>query len=168
MRKNQIKNPVTGRQGRKMVNHYCHCCRYWYISILVFNRETLAFAWRTVTVIVICCPHASLQCLWSSQNQQPYRQKRIADRDRIAFENSRKITTIVFDKQALTVGTLKSQNRFPEKNLLKMKHSHCICIEQQSEHLLQQVFYLKQRLICRYSPENFKAITGKVLSHRGR
>src|SRR5258705_1051407 len=69
---------------------------YWYL-----NSKELAFAIeRMVTVIVICCPHALGLAvpLVMAKSTALSAQKGLLIKNRTAFENSRKITTVVFDK----------------------------------------------------------------------
>ena len=87
-------------------------------------------------------------------------------KNRIAFENSRKITTIVFDKTGtLTVGkfevskivSLKSE--LNEDEIIRIASA----LEQQSEHPIATGILLKAKDLSVDIPstENFKAITGK-------
>ena len=76
---------------------------YWYLT-----GQPLAFAMeRMVTVIVICCPHALGLAvpLVVAKSTALSAKHGLLIKDRTAFENARKITTIVFDKTGtLTVG----------------------------------------------------------------
>ena len=76
---------------------------YWYLT-----GQTLAFAMeRMVTVIVICCPHALGLAvpLVVAKSTALSAKNGLLIKNRTAFENARKITTIVFDKTGtLTVG----------------------------------------------------------------
>ncbi|MEB0248544.1 HAD-IC family P-type ATPase, partial [Mucilaginibacter sp. 5B2] len=76
---------------------------YWYLT-----GQTLAFAMeRMVTVIVICCPHALGLAvpLVVAKSTALSAKHGLLIKNRTAFENARKITTIVFDKTGtLTVG----------------------------------------------------------------
>ena len=76
---------------------------YWYLT-----GQTLAFAMeRMVTVIVICCPHALGLAvpLVVAKSTALAAKSGLLIKNRTAFENARKITTIVFDKTGtLTVG----------------------------------------------------------------
>ena len=68
---------------------------YWYL-----NGQTLAFAIeRMVTVIVICCPHALglAVSLVVARSTAIVAKSGLLIKNRTAFENSRKITTIEFD-----------------------------------------------------------------------
>jgi Cu2+-exporting ATPase len=137
---------------------------YWY-----FTGQTLAFAMeRMVTVIVICCPHAlglavPLVVAKSTALSAKYG---LLIKNRTAFENARKITTIVFDKTGtLTVGKFEvskviSLNKdFNENEIIRLGSA----LEQKSEHpiatgILQKV---KDLNITIPKAENFKAITGQ-------
>src|SRR6202034_2101174 len=76
---------------------------YWYLT-----GQTLAFAMeRMVTVIVICCPHALGLAvpLVVAKSTALSAKNGLLIKNRTAFENARKITTIVFDKTGtLTIG----------------------------------------------------------------
>ncbi|MBC8045594.1 MAG: cadmium-translocating P-type ATPase, partial [Fimbriimonadaceae bacterium] len=131
--------------------------------------QTIAFALeRMVTVIVICCPHAlglavplvvAVSTSLSAKNG-------LLIKNRTAFENARKITTIVFDKTGtLTVGKFEVskivslQEDVNENEILRLASA----LEQKSEHpiatgILQKV---KELSITIPATEDFNAITGK-------
>ncbi|MCB0662000.1 MAG: cadmium-translocating P-type ATPase [Saprospiraceae bacterium] len=106
---------------------------------LIVGQEFSFALERMVTVMVICCPHAlglaiplvvSISTSVSAQNG-------LLIRNRTAFENARKIDTIVFDKTGtLTEGShtvTKVQifdTSFSENNILQLAAS----VEQPSEH----------------------------------
>ncbi len=137
---------------------------YWY-----FAGQSLAFAMeRMVTVIVICCPHALGLAvpLVVAKSTALAAKSGLLIKNRTAFENARKITTIVFDKTGtLTVGKfeiskivslLKDLN---ENEILRLASA----LEQKSEHpiatgILQKV---KDLSITIPAAENFNAIIGK-------
>jgi len=120
---------------------------------------------RTVTVLVIACPHAlglaiplvvAISTSLTAKNG-------ILIRDRMAFEMSRSVNAVVFDK----TGTL-TEGRFgvsdmisfsPEDELLRLTAS----IEINSEHIIAKaiVEYAKERGIEIPTAEEFKAIPGK-------
>ncbi|WP_426588612.1 copper-translocating P-type ATPase [Mucilaginibacter sp. R-33] len=130
----------------------------------------LAFAMeRMVTVIVICCPHALGLAvpLVVAKSTSLSAQHGLLIKNRTAFENARKITSIVFDKtgtlnkgkfevsrMVFTEGVLKSENE-----LLKLAGA----LESNSEHpiatgILSEV---KKRKLTLPEVTQFKAITGK-------
>ena len=136
----------------------------WYLS-----GQTLAFAMeRMVTVIVICCPHALGLAvpLVVAKSTALSAKNGLLIKNRTAFENARKITTIVFDKTGtLTVGKFQVskivslQTAFNENEIIRLASA----LEQQSEHpiatgILQKV---KELSITIPATENFNAITGK-------
>ncbi len=136
----------------------------WYIS-----GKDLAFAVeRMVTVIVICCPHALGLAvpLIVAKSTALSAKNGLLIKNRTAFENARKITTIVFDKTGtLTIGKfavsniMVLQNDINEKELLRI----AAALEQNSEHpiatgILQKA---KELTITIPAAENFKAITGQ-------
>jgi len=137
---------------------------YWY-----FTGQTLAFAMeRMVTVIVICCPHALGLAvpLVVAKSTALAAKSGLLIKNRTAFENARKITTIVFDKTGtLTVGKFEVskivslQKDLSENEIIRLASA----LEQKSEHpiatgILQKV---KDLSITIPSTENFNAITGK-------
>ena len=137
---------------------------YWY-----FTGQSLAFAMeRMVTVIVICCPHALGLAvpLVVARSTALSAKNGLLIKNRTAFENARKITTIVFDKTGtLTVGKFEVSKIIPlkkeltENELMRLASA----LEQQSEHpiatgILQKV---KDLSIPIPATENFNAITGK-------
>ena len=137
---------------------------YWYLT-----GQTLAFAMeRMVTVIVICCPHALGLAvpLVVAKSTALSAKNGLLIKNRTAFENARKITTIVFDKTGtLTVGKFEVskivslQNELNENEIIRLASA----LEQQSEHpiatgILQKA---KELSIAIPSTGNFNAITGK-------
>ena len=137
---------------------------YWYLT-----GQSLAFAMeRMVTVIVICCPHALGLAvpLVVAKSTALSAKNGLLIKNRTAFENARKITTIVFDKTGtLTVGKFEVskivslQKGMNENEIIRLASA----LEQKSEHpiatgILQKV---KDLSITIPSTENFNAITGK-------
>jgi len=137
---------------------------YWYLT-----EQSLAFAMeRMVTVIVICCPHALGLAvpLVVAKSTALSAKNGLLIKNRTAFENARKITTIVFDKTGtLTVGKFEVskivslQSGLPENEVIRLASA----LEQNSEHpiatgILQKV---KDLSITIPPTENFNAITGK-------
>ncbi len=137
---------------------------YWYLT-----GQSLAFAMeRMVTVIVICCPHALGLAvpLVVAKSTALSAKNGLLIKNRTAFENARKITTIVFDKTGtLTVGkfavskiiSLKSDVK--ENEIIRL----AAALEQQSEHPIAAGILEKAKELSLTIPatENFKAITGK-------
>ncbi len=134
-----------------------------------FTGQPLAFAMeRMVTVIVICCPHALGLAvpLVVAKSTALSAQSGLLIKNRTAFENARKITTIVFDKTGtLTVGKFEVskivslQKDLTENEIIRLSSA----LEQKSEHpiatgILQKV---KELHITIPSASNFNAITGK-------
>lgn len=137
---------------------------YWYLT-----GQSLAFAMeRMVTVIVICCPHALGLAvpLVVAKSTAISAKNGLLIKNRTAFENARKITTIVFDKTGtLTVGKFEVskivslQKDVNENEIIRLASA----LEQKSEHpiatgILQKV---KDLSITIPATENFNAITGK-------
>ena len=137
---------------------------YWYLT-----GQPLSFAMeRMVTVIVICCPHALGLAvpLVVAKSTALSAKHGLLIKNRTAFENARKITTIVFDKTGtLTVGkfevskivSLKSE--LPENEIIRLASA----LEQKSEHPIATGIMQKGKdlSIAVPSTESFNAITGK-------
>src|SRR5450432_366484 len=136
----------------------------WY-----FNGKGLSFSIeRMVTVIVICCPHALGLAvpLVVAKSTALSAKNGLLIKNRTAFENARKITTLVFDKTGtLTVGKFEVskivslKKELNEKEIIRLASA----LEQKSEHpiatgILQKV---KDLSITIPATENFNAITGK-------
>ena len=137
---------------------------YWYLT-----GQSLAFAMeRMVTVIVICCPHAlGLPVpLVVAKSTSLAAKSGLLIKNRTAFENARKITTIVFDKTGtLTVGKFQIsnivsvQNNISENEIIRLASA----LEQKSEHPIATGILQKAKDLSITIPatENFNAITGK-------
>jgi Cu2+-exporting ATPase len=136
----------------------------WYLSgkDLAFSIE------RMVTVIVICCPHALGLAvpLVVARSTALSAKNGLLIKNRTAFENARKITTLVFDKTGtLTVGKFAVsklvilQNEWKETELVRM----AAALEQNSEHPIATGIVQKAKDLSVTVPaaENFKAITGQ-------
>ncbi len=130
---------------------------------LIFTEQTLAFAIeRTVTVMVIACPHAlglavplvvAVSTTIAARNG-------LLIRSRSAFEESRKITAIVFDKTGtLTEGKFGITDTIvfegSEEELLILAAS----VEAHSEHPIAQGITSSAKKI--EEVQEFKAIPGK-------
>jgi P-type Cu2+ transporter len=134
-----------------------------------FTGQSLSFAMeRMVTVIVICCPHALGLAvpLVVAKSTALAAKHGLLIKNRTAFENARKITTIVFDKTGtLTVGkfevskivSLKSD--ITENEVIRLASA----LEQKSEHPIASGILQKAKALSIAIPstENFNAITGK-------
>jgi P-type Cu2+ transporter len=138
---------------------------FWWLMA----KESAVFALeRMVTVIVICCPHAlglavplvvAISTSLSAKNG-------LLIKNRTAFENARKITTILFDKTGtLTFGKfevarIKSLNALRnEGEIIRM----AAALEQNSEHPIATgiIAKAKELSISIPSANNFNALTGK-------
>jgi Cu2+-exporting ATPase len=136
----------------------------WWLSGkgLAFSIE------RMVTVIVICCPHALGLAvpLVVAKSTALSAKNGLLIKNRTAFENARKITTLVFDKTGtLTEGKFAVskmvvlQKDLKENDLIRM----AAALEQNSEHPIATGILQKAKdLLVNIPPvENFKAITGQ-------
>ncbi|GLU56940.1 copper-translocating P-type ATPase [Dyadobacter frigoris] len=137
---------------------------YWYLS-----GHNLAFAIeRMVTVIVICCPHALGLAvpLVVARSTSLAAKNGLLIKNRSAFENARKITTVVFDKTGtLTIGKFEVSKVVPVKK--EMTENEIIrlsaALEQKSEHPIATGILEKAKELSVNIPsaENFNAITGQ-------
>ena len=137
---------------------------YWYLT-----GQPLDFAVaRMVTVIVICCPHALGLAvpLVVAKSTSLAAKNGLLIKNRTAFENARKITTIVFDKTGtLTVGKFEVtkivslKNDINENEIIRLTSA----VEQKSEHPIATGILQKAKDLSITIPatENFNSITGK-------
>ncbi len=137
---------------------------YWYLT-----GQSIAFSMeRMVTVIVICCPHALGLAvpLVVAKSTALAAKHGLLIKNRTAFENAGKITTLVFDKTGtLTVGKFEVSTIVPlaaglsESDLLKF----AAALEQNSEHPIATGIIQKAKELNIPIPpvQNFNAITGK-------
>lgn len=131
--------------------------------------EDLAFAMeRMVTVIVICCPHALGLAvpLVVAHSTAISAKSGLLIKDRTAFENARKISTLVFDKTGtLTRGEFNVVrydtliDRYTKEEIL----SFAGALEQNSEHPIATGIVRKAKELGLKTPpvKDFKALTGK-------
>lgn len=132
---------------------------------LLLSDQALAFALeRTVTVMVIACPHAlglavplvvAVSTAIAAKNG-------LLIRDRVAFERARNIGAIIFDKTGtLTQGkfgvtdTLLFDSQISKEELL----SYAAAVEVHSEHPIAKGIVAS--VITKKTVSNFKAIPGK-------
>ncbi|SFD49361.1 Cu2+-exporting ATPase [Chitinophaga sp. CF118] len=137
---------------------------YWYLT-----GQSLAFAMeRMVTVIVICCPHALGLAvpLVVAKSTALSAKNGLLIKNRTAFENARKITTIVFDKTGtLTIGKFEVskivslQKDVSENEIIRLASA----LEQKSEHPIATGILQKAKDLSISIPatESFNAITGQ-------
>lgn len=139
-----------------------------FIVWLALGKDVAFAIERTATVLIIACPHAlglavplviAISTTLSAQNG-------LLIRNRTAFENARKITTIVFDKTGtLTKGTFSVNkiyaldNNYSEDQILQIAEA----LEQNSEHPIAKavISEAKSRKLKIFSVDLFKAIKGK-------
>lgn len=137
---------------------------YWYLT-----GQPLSFAMeRMVTVIVICCPHALGLAvpLVVAKSTVLSAKHGLLIKNRTAFENARKITTVVFDKTGtLTIGKFEVskiitlQKGIDENEIIRLASA----LEQNSEHPIATGILQKAKKLSITIPpaENFNALTGK-------
>jgi len=144
-----------------------------FIVWLSIGRD-IAFAMeRMVTVIVICCPHALGLAvpLVVARSTAISAQGGLLIKDRTAFENARKITTLVFDKTGtLTRGEFNVvnynsiQGAYTKDEILSLAAS----LEGNSEHPIATGIVRKAKELKLSIPplQDFKALTGKGIQGR--
>lgn len=139
-----------------------------FLSWFFINGDVAFAIERTATVLVIACPHAlglaiplvaAISTTLSAQNG-------LLIRNRTAFENARKISTIVFDKTGtLTEGTfgVKSifslNNEYTENEILRLFAG----LEKNSEHPIAKAIVkeAQNRNLVLLEADKFRAIKGK-------
>jgi P-type Cu2+ transporter len=139
-----------------------------FVIWLVIGKD-LAFAMeRMVTVIVICCPHALGLAvpLVVARSTAISAQSGLLIKNRTAFENARKITTLVFDKTGtLTVGrfSVVRHESLSDKWNRDEILSIAAALEQNSEHPIATGIIDKAKELKLPLPiaTGFNAITGK-------
>lgn len=136
---------------------------YWYKV-----EKDLSFALeRMVTVMVTSCPHAlgvaiPLVVALSTTLSATYG---LLIRNRTAFENARKLTTIIFDKTGtLTKGSHEVQQVFSLNNKFSANEilQYAAAIQQKSEHHIAHgvLRELKEKDLPLWKTENFRYIQG--------
>jgi len=137
-----------------------------FFAWFVFTQQNMGFVLeRTVTVMVIACPHALGLAvpLVVAVSTALAAQRGLLIRNRAAFESARNIQAIVFDKTGtLTLGQfgvtdilLFSDQTFSQEELLNYASS----IEMHSEHPIAKA--IAKECKERWPVEGFKAVPGK-------
>lgn len=139
-----------------------------FITWIALGKDIAFAIERTATVLIIACPHAlglavplvvAISTTLSAQSG-------LLIRNRTAFENARKISTIIFDKTGtLTKGTFSVKkvyvldNNYTEDGILRV----AMALEQNSEHPIAKAIITEaeNRKIGKLEATNFKAIKGK-------
>ena len=139
------------------------------IWLFIINKDLAFSLERTVTVMVIACPHAlglaiplvvAVSTAISARNG-------LLIRNRAAFERARKIDAIIFDKTGtLTRGEfgvtdmINFSGSFDDSEILKYAAS----LEERSEHPIARA--IAGSTVQRYEVAGFKSITGKGVQAR--
>jgi Cu2+-exporting ATPase len=135
---------------------------------LLIGRDLQFSIARMATVMVITCPHALGLAipLVVSVSTSKSAQNGLLIRDRTAFENARRITSVVFDKTGtLTKGNFEvtsvdsHDKRFDKTEILSI----AAALEEQSEHPIGKgiVARAQSDSVKIPSAENFQAVKGK-------
>ncbi|HBI17093.1 MAG: copper-translocating P-type ATPase [Candidatus Moranbacteria bacterium GW2011_GWF2_34_56] len=135
---------------------------------LILGKDIVFAIERTATVLIIACPHAlglavplvvAISTTVSAQNG-------LLIKNRTAFENARRITTIIFDKTGtLTEGTFDVKkiivldNNYSEEKILQIVSA----LEKNSEHPIGKAIMREvgNRKLALLEVDKFKAIKGK-------
>ena len=134
------------------------------IWLVVINKDFAFALERTVTVMVITCPHALGLAvpLVVAVSTSISAKSGLLIRDRAAFERARNINAIIFDKTGtLTKGefgitdVLMLNKNIKKEELLK----YAVSVEAKSEHPIAKA--VTKSVDDKYDATNFKAITGK-------
>lgn len=138
----------------------------------MYLKHDWAFAIeRMVTVIVICCPHAlglAVPLVVAVSTAQSARNGLLI-KNRMAFENARRVTTVVFDKTGtLTEGkfqvtkVLALADGWNESRVMQIAYS----LERMSEHPIATGIVQKAEAmnLKATSTDNFRAQTGKGIT----
>lgn len=139
------------------------------LSTWLFLGMGIQFAiTRMATVMVITCPHALGLAipLVVAVSTSKSAQNGLLIRNRTAFENARKITTLVFDKTGtLTKGVFEvtSFDLYSEDYDRQQLIRYAASLESQSEHPIGKslVSYAKQKKVNLASVDEFTAVKGK-------
>lgn len=137
-----------------------------FFAWILFAHQDLSFALeRTVTVMVIACPHALGLAvpLVVAVSTSLAAQSGLLIRNRAAFESARKIQTVIFDKTGtLTLGQfgitdvlLFDEKRINQETLL----NYAASIEAHSEHPLAKAIANQSKK--KWPLEKFKSLPGK-------
>ncbi|MDT8296839.1 MAG: copper-translocating P-type ATPase [Spirochaetaceae bacterium] len=137
------------------------------VAWLIAGRGLQFSITRMATVMIITCPHALGLAipLVVSVSTAKSAQKGLLIRNRTAFENARKITTVIFDKTGtLTVGSFEARTILPvtpfsENDILSMAAG----VEASSEHPIAEGIMkaAKNRKIEVPASSEFEALPGK-------
>ncbi len=138
------------------------------ITWLALGREMAYAVERMVTVMVITCPHAlglAIPLVVAISTALSAKQGLLI-RNRTAFENARKVTTLVFDKTGtLTQGEF-GVSRFESTDTTLSKEDMLLmaaALEQHSEHPIATGIVRQAKALKKNIPpaHHFKALTGK-------
>jgi len=171
-----VKMVKEAQESKSKTQNLANIAAFWLTMVAIFGGALTMFVWlvlegqtfnfaltRTVTVMVITCPHAlglaiplvvAVSTALSAKNG-------LLIRNRTAFEQARNIQAIVFDKTGtLTKGEFGVTeviefDRYNEKEILKYAAS----IESESEHPIAQGIMNSSK--DKYDLKSFNSIPGK-------
>ncbi|WP_430787324.1 copper-translocating P-type ATPase [Virgibacillus flavescens] len=136
--------------------------------IWIFVGPSFSYALeRTVTVMVIACPHALglAAPLVVAKSTTLAAKSGLLIRKRSSFEEARKIEAVIFDKTGtLTMGEFGVSNVISSGDLSEAEIvKYTVSLESQSEHPIAKgiVNYAKEQNIEYPQPNDFESLTGK-------
>jgi P-type Cu2+ transporter len=142
------------------------CGFFTFFIWILFTQQNLSFALeRTVTVMIIACPHALGLAvpLVVAVSTSLAAQRGLLIRNRKAFESARNIQAVIFDKTGtLTLGKFGITDIliFEDKELNTQELlNYAASIESLSEHPIAKA--ISSQIKEKWKVENFKAIPGK-------
>jgi Cu2+-exporting ATPase len=172
-----VKMVKEAQESKSKTQNFANRAAFWLTIIAITSGALTMFVWlvftgqsfnfalsRTVTVMVITCPHALGLAipLVVAVSTALSAKSGLLIRNRNAFEEARNIQAIIFDKTGtLTKGefgvteTISFNNSYDEKEILK----YAATIESESEHPIAQGIVKSSE--DKYELKDFNSIPGK-------
>ncbi len=177
-----VKMVKEAQESKSKTQNFANKAAFWLTMVAITSGALTMFVWlvftgqgfnfalsRTVTVMVITCPHALGLAipLVVAVSTALSAKSGLLIRNRNAFEEARKIQAIIFDKTGtLTKGkfgvteTISIDDKYDEKEILK----YAAAVESESEHPIAQGIVkssLEGTNEDKYKMKNFNSIPGK-------
>ncbi len=172
-----VKMVKEAQESKSKTQNFANKAAFWLTIVAITSGALTMFVWlvftgqsfnfalsRTVTVMVITCPHALGLAipLVVAVSTALSAKSGLLIRNRNAFEEARKIQAIIFDKTGtLTKGefgvteTISFDNKYDEKEILK----YAAAVESESEHPIAQGIVSSSE--DKYQVKDFNSIPGK-------
>ena len=172
-----VKMVKEAQESKSKTQNFANKAAFWLTIVAITSGALTMFVWlvftgqsfnfalsRTVTVMVITCPHALGLAipLVVAVSTALSAKSGLLIRNRNAFEDARKIQAIIFDKTGtLTKGefgvteTISFDNKYDEKEILK----YAAAVESESEHPIAQGIVSSSE--DKYQVKDFNSIPGK-------